>query len=69
MSLGIAQELPAGTAADSTIPADVRDEAVAALTMLGFSPAPTAKVVTALLTDDPTLPVEQVVKMALKQIK
>ena len=25
MSLGIAQELPAGTAADSTIPADVRD--------------------------------------------
>lgn len=69
MSLGIAQELPAGTAADSTIPADVRDEAVAALTMLGFSPAPTAKVVTALLTEDPTLPVEQVVKMALKQIK
>ena len=69
MSLGIAQELPAGTAADSTIPADVRDEAVAALTMLGFSPAPTAKVVTALLTDDPSLPVEQVVKMALKQIK
>ena len=69
MSLGIAQELPAGTAADSTIPADVRDEAVAALTMLGFSPAPTAKVVTALLTDDPTMPVEQVVKMALKQIK
>ena len=45
------------------------DEAVAALTMLGFSPAPTAKVVTALLTDNPTLPVEQVVKMALKQIK
>jgi Holliday junction DNA helicase RuvA len=69
MSLGIAQELPAGTAADSTIPADVRDEAVAALTMLGFSPAPTAKVVTAILTDDATLPVEQVVKLALKQIK
>ena len=48
---------------------DVRDEAVAALTMLGFSPAPTAKVVTAILTDDATLPVEQVVKLALKQIK
>ena len=69
LSLGIAQEVSAGTAADSTIPSDVRDEAVAALTMLGFSPAPTAKVVTAILTDDPSLPVEQVVKMALKQIK
>ena len=68
-SRGIAQEVSAGSAADSTIPSDVRDEAVAALTMLGFSPAPTAKVVTAILTDDPSLPVEQVVKLALKQIK
>lgn len=69
LSLGIAQEVAAGTATDSTIPVDVRDEAVAALTMLGFSPAPTAKVVTAILTDDATLPVEQVVKLALQQIK
>ena len=69
LSLGIAQEVAAGTATDSTIPVDVRDEAVAALTMLGFSPAPTAKVVTAILTDDATLPVEQVVKLALKLIK
>lgn len=69
LSLGIAQEVAAGTATDSTIPVDVRDEAVAALTMLGFSPAPTVKVVTAILTDDATLPVEQVVKLALKQIK
>lgn len=69
LSLGIAQEVSAGTVVDSTIPVDVRDEAVAALTMLGFSPAPTAKVVTAILTDDATLPVEQVVKLALKQIK
>lgn len=69
LSLGIAQEVAAGTATDSTIPVDVRDEAVAALIMLGFSPAPTANVVTAILTDDATLPVEQVVKLALKQIK
>ena len=66
LSLGIAQEVSAGTAAGSTIPVDVRDEAVAALTMLGFSPA---KVVTAILTDDASLTVEQVVKLALKQIK
>lgn len=69
LSLGIAGEVPAGTAADSAVPTPVRDEAVAALTMLGFSPAPSAKVVTAILTDDPALPVEQVVKLALKQIK
>lgn len=48
---------------------EVRDEAVAALTMLGFSPAPTAKVVVQILTEEPDLPVEQVVKAALKRIK
>jgi Holliday junction DNA helicase RuvA len=37
--------------------------------MLGFSPAPSAKVVSAILQEQPDLPVEQVVKMALKQIK
>ena len=47
----------------------VRDEAVGALTMLGFSPAPTQKVVNAILKEYPDAPVEQVVKMALKQIK
>ena len=69
LSLGIAQEVAAGAAANSNIPVDVRDEAVAALTMLGFSPAPSAKVVTAILTDNASMPVEQVVKLALKQIK
>ena len=47
----------------------VRDEAVGALTMLGFALAPSAKVVSAILTEQPQLPVEQVVKLALKQIK
>ena len=67
LSLGIAQEVAAGTAAPLGLA--VRDEAVAALTMLGFSPAPSAKVVTAILTDNASMPVEQVVKLALKQIK
>jgi Holliday junction DNA helicase RuvA len=48
---------------------DVKDEAVSALTMLGFSPAPSAKVVVDILKAQPDLPVEQVVKLALKQIK
>jgi Holliday junction DNA helicase RuvA len=47
----------------------VRDEAVGALTMLGFAPAPSSKVVVGILKEQPDLPVEQVVKFALKQIK
>ncbi len=47
---------------------EVRDAAVGALTMLGFSPAPSAKVVNNILQAEPTLPVEQVVKKALKQM-
>lgn len=67
---GIADQMPAaGVAAVSAMNNEVRDEAIGALTMLGFSPAPSAKVVSAILTDNPQLPVEQVVKLALKQIK
>lgn len=67
---GVADQMPAaGVAAASARNNEVRDEAIGALTMLGFSPAPSAKVVSAILTDNPQLPVEQVVKLALKQIK
>ena len=67
---GIADQMPAaGVAAASAMNNEVRDEAIGALTMLGFSPAPSAKVVSAILTDNPQLPVEPVVKLALKQIK
>lgn len=58
-----------GMAAAQTASNEVRDEAIGALTMLGFAPAPSAKVVSAILADNPQLPVEQVVKLALKQIK
>jgi Holliday junction DNA helicase RuvA len=37
--------------------------------MLGFSPAPSAKVVVSIMEENPDMPVEQVVKLALKQIK
>ena len=69
VALGIADELPAGGSAAVAVDTAVRDEAVAALTMLGFSPAPTQKVVVQILKDQPDAPVEQVVKLALKQIK
>ena len=69
VALGIAEEIPAGGSVAAPVNNAVRDEAVAALTMLGFSPAPTQKVVVQILQEQPTLPVEQVVKLALKQIK
>lgn len=69
VALGIADEVPAGGTISAPVNNAVRDEAVAALTMLGFAPAPTQKVVIHLLQEQPDLPVEQVVKLALKQMK
>ena len=69
-ALGMAEELPVQTGqAAAQVDKEVKDEAVGALTMLGFAPAPSAKVVIAILKEQPGLPVEQVVKLALKQIK
>ena len=69
VSLGLATELPASGSNTAMVNNDVKDEAVSALTMLGFSPAPSAKVVVEILKAQPDLPVEQVIKLALKQIK
>ena len=69
VALGIADEIPAGGTLQAPVNNAVRDEAVAALTMLGFAPAPTQKVVVQILQQQPDAPVEQVVKLALKQIK
>lgn len=69
VSAGIAQELPANGSHVTMVNNDVKDEAVSALTMLGFSPAPSSKVVVEILKAQPDIPVEQVVKLALKQIK
>ena len=71
VSSGIANELhvPAGSKEQPTVNNAVKDEAVSAMTMLGFSPAPAAKVVTAILTEQPDMAVESVIKEALKRIK
>ncbi|MDY6206718.1 MAG: Holliday junction branch migration protein RuvA [Prevotella sp.] len=67
---GIAQDA-AGSSTPTAVHVDngVKTEAVGALTMLGFAPAPSSKVVTEILKQQPDLHVEQVVKLALKQIK
>ena len=62
-------ETVAGSVATlSPAPSEVYDEAVAALTMLGFAPTPSQKVVTAILKEEPELAVEKVIKLALKQL-
>ncbi len=52
VSLGIANELPANGGNVDMVNNDVKDEAVSALTMLGFSPAPSAKVVIEILKEN-----------------
>lgn len=47
---------------------ELKEEAVAALTMLGFAQNPSAKVVDNILSAQPTATVEQVIKMALKML-
>jgi Holliday junction DNA helicase RuvA len=69
VELGIAEELPVGGTVAPPVNNQVKDEAVSALTMLGFAPAPSQKVVLAILKEQPDAPVEVVVKLALKQIK
>ena len=60
ISGSVATLLPANT--------EVHDEAIAALTMLGFAQAPSQKVVTAILKEEPGLAVEKVIKLALKRL-
>lgn len=66
-SLGIEATSPTAPASP-VVNKEVMDEAVAALTMLGFSPAPAHKVVQKILTDEPEAPVERVIKLALKML-
>lgn len=46
----------------------VREETVAALTMLGFAVAPSQKVVDKIIREDASLSIEQVIKQALKML-
>lgn len=68
VSSGVAQSIPAGGSMAAAVNNQVKDEAVSALTMLGFAPAPTQKVVTAILKEQPDAPVETVIKLALKRM-
>lgn len=47
---------------------EVYNEALDAMRALGFPPAPASKVIRSILKDDPSLPVEKVIKQALKMM-
>ena len=66
-SLDIAPAPTTNTTAPS-IDKELHDEAVAALSMLGFSPAPSHKVVVQILQEEPNAPIERVIKLALKML-
>lgn len=55
-------------AKSAAIDNELKEEAVAALTMLGFAAGPSAKVVDKILTAQPAATVEQVIKTALKML-
>lgn len=65
---GISTTAQADTAVSSKTK-ETREEAVSALTMLGFAPAPTSKAVNELLKENPDYTVQEVIKMALKMLK
>lgn len=71
MALAADASMPQGGGKNTgvaTMNNEVMNEAIQALTMLGFSPAPTSKVVSKILTDEPSAPVEKVIKLALKML-
>lgn len=69
VSLGIsATPVSGGNDSPATMNSEVYNEAFEALKMLGFPPAPVAKTVKAILKEEPSAPVEKVIKMALKML-
>lgn len=57
-----------GTPSVSAATRQLADEAVQALAVLGFAPAPTQKVVMEIIKTDPAITVERIIKQALKML-
>ncbi len=67
-TLGIAPKAAENPEMAVAMNSEAYNEAIEALKMLGFPPAPVVKVVKAILKDDPSAPVEKVIKLALKML-
>lgn len=68
LDTGTETGMPAGNDAGTAASREVVDEAVAALTMLGFPPAPSQRTVLQIVRNEPSLPVEMIIKQALKML-
>ena len=70
LDMSVAGDKPAGAGGVSMSSAqkEIANEAIAALTMLGFSPAPSQKAVHQIIKSTPDIAVEQIIKQALKML-
>lgn len=68
LGFNVATNQQTPTSLEKTNSSPTGEEAVAALVMLGFSPAPASKAVKSILKEEPEMKVEQVIKMALKML-
>ena len=70
LDMSVAGDKPAeaGGASMSSAQKEIANEAIAALTMLGFSPAPSQKAVHQIIKATPDIAVEQIIKQALKML-
>ena len=65
---GIGDNIPTGSTVTATVNNDTVDGAVAALVMLGFPATAAGKVVQSIVKSEPQATIEQVIKLALKQL-
>jgi len=56
------------TSLSANVPSEQKEEAISALVMLGYNAAASQKTVDRILKDEPTLKVEQLIKLALKMM-
>lgn len=66
-TIGVDSAMPISTVV-SSVQTEIYEEAVSALTMLGFAQAPSQKVVASILKEEPDAAVEKVIKLALKRL-
>ena len=66
--LGLAADIPTATPTASLVDKEIVSEAVSALNMLGFPAAAANKVVQSIAKEQPDATVEQLIKLALKQL-
>ena len=68
LELSASEGAPAVAPKAAPVSSEIQNEAVSALVMLGFATSATQKVVSAILSEEPDLKVELVIKKALKML-